>query len=114
MFFYEEPLHLDDEFRAAGLTALIGCGVAPGVTTRLHVVAVDERYVIVSGRGLMETGGVRAEVGPGDAVLIPAGVPQRIANVGAEDLVFHCVCTPRFTPEAYRDVEAEVRPAPLP
>jgi hypothetical protein len=38
-------------------------------------------------------------------VLIPPDAPQRIANTGAGDLEFHCLCTPRFRPEAYVDLE---------
>jgi mannose-6-phosphate isomerase-like protein (cupin superfamily) len=45
------------------------------------------------------------EVGPGDVVVIPPGVPQRIANTGGADLVFLAICTPRFTPDAYEDIE---------
>ena len=81
--------------------------VAPGVTTARHRVSVDERYVILEGRGHVDVDGLAGtdpegtEVGPGDVVVIPAGVSQRIANVGTEDLVFLCVCTPRFTPECY-------------
>ena len=64
--------------------------VAPGVTTRLHAVAgTVERYIILSGHGLVEVGGETAPVGPGDRVLIPAGVAQRIANTGTADLVFY-------------------------
>jgi len=63
---------------------------------------VDERYVIMTGTGLMRTGTLMpTRVGPGDIVLIPAGVPQQISNVGESDLIFHCICTPRFTPGCY-------------
>lgn len=79
--------------------------VAPGVTTRLHAVAgTVERYVILSGTGVVEIDGVAARVGPGDRVVIPAGIPQRIAATGPEGLAFHCVCTPRFRPENYIDL----------
>jgi mannose-6-phosphate isomerase-like protein (cupin superfamily) len=79
--------------------------VAPGVTTRLHAVeGTAERYVVLAGSGVVEVGGESAAVGPGDRVLIPAGTPQRIANTGASDLVFHCICTPRFLPGAYVDL----------
>jgi len=80
--------------------------VAPGVTTALHRVDVAERYVILEGRGVAHVGDLApTEVGPGDVVLIPAGVPQRIANVGPTDLLFYCVCTPRFRPEGYESLE---------
>ena len=76
--------------------------VAPGVTTVLHRVSVHERYVILSGSGRVTVGDLpSADIAPGDVVVIPAGVPQAIANVGTDDLVFLCVCTPRFRPEVY-------------
>ncbi|WP_254797497.1 cupin domain-containing protein [Geopseudomonas aromaticivorans] len=77
--------------------------VAPGVTTQLHRLhGVVERYLIVKGRGMVDVGGLQpSEVGPGDLVVIPAGVPQRIGTLGEEELVFYCICTPRFTPECY-------------
>lgn len=79
--------------------------VAPGVTTRLHAVAgTVEVYLILRGRGIAEVEGAAAEVGPGDRVVIPAGVAQRISNVGAETLAFHCLCTPRFEQENYVDL----------
>ena len=82
--------------------------VEPGVTTRLHAVrGTVERYVIIAGQGVVEVGGHAAAVGPGDRVLIPAGVAQRIRNSGETDLVFDCLCTPRFVPEAYVDLEAD-------
>lgn len=82
--------------------------VAPGTTTRWHrLVGVAERYVILEGRGRAEIGGLSPrEVGPGDVVLIPSGYPQRIANAGKTDLVFLAICTPRFLPECYVDVES--------
>ena len=83
--------------------------VAPGVTTRWHrVVGTTERYVMIAGRGRVEVGdSAPQEVSPGDVVLIPPSCRQRIANVGDDDLVFLAVCTPRFRPEAYEDVEGE-------
>jgi mannose-6-phosphate isomerase-like protein (cupin superfamily) len=81
--------------------------VLPGVTTRWHRVrGIAERYVILEGRGVVEVGGLPAtEVGPGDVVRIPAGERQRIRNAGEGDLVFLAICTPRFVPDAYEDVE---------
>ena len=81
--------------------------VAPGTTTRWHRLAgVAERYVLLAGRGRVEIGDLPARaVGPGDVVRIPPGCRQRIANAGADDLVFLAVCTPRFRPDAYEDLD---------
>ena len=81
--------------------------VEPGVTTRWHRLhGIAERYVIVSGHGVVEVGELPPQaVAPGDVVVIPAGCRQRIRNDGAHDLVFHALCTPRFRPEAYEDLE---------
>jgi mannose-6-phosphate isomerase-like protein (cupin superfamily) len=42
---------------------------------------------------------------PGDVVVIPAGVPQQISNDGDSDLVFYCICTPRFRKAKYEALE---------
>ena len=77
--------------------------VRSGVTTEWHrVKEIDERYVIVRGKGKVEVGDLPpAVVSEGDVVRIPANTPQRVTNVGNEDLVFLAVCTPRFVQSAY-------------
>lgn len=80
--------------------------VLPGVTTQLHALDVEEIYVIETGSGVMEVNGDRFHVVPGDSVLIPVGMPQRIKNDGTDDLVFLCLCRPRFHPEGYVNLEA--------
>lgn len=81
--------------------------VAPGATTRRHrLLGVTERYVILSGVGRVEVGELApAVVGAGDVVVIPPQAVQRITNLGAVDLVFLAICTPRFRREIYQDVE---------
>jgi mannose-6-phosphate isomerase-like protein (cupin superfamily) len=81
--------------------------VAPGVTTKLHRVrGTVERYLIISGSGVVTVGDVRPErVGPGDVVVIPPGISQKIENDGTSDLVFYAICSPRFTPDAYDQLE---------
>jgi mannose-6-phosphate isomerase-like protein (cupin superfamily) len=83
--------------------------VAVGAVTRWHRLrGTAERYVIVEGRGRVEVGALPAtDVGPGDVVLIPPDTRQRIANIGAQDLVFLAICTPRFVPDVYEDVDPE-------
>ena len=86
--------------------ALARARVEPGVTTERHRLGVDERYIITEGRGQMEVEGLApADVGPGDVVMIPAGRWQQIRNTGDDDLVFHCVCTPRFEQRLYEAAE---------
>ena len=86
--------------------SLARCRVEPGVTTELHVLSVHEVYVIERGRGLMQVGDKDPfQVGPGDSVTIPQHVSQRITNTGADDLVFLCVCAPRFLAENYKSAE---------
>lgn len=84
--------------------------VAVGITTRWHrLQGITERYVILAGNGLVEVGDLTPQtVMPGDVVIIPPQCPQRIANIGARDLVFLAICTPRFRQEAYEDIEAEM------
>ena len=77
--------------------------VEPGVTTAWHKLrGTEERYIIVSGEGRVEVGGLApADVVANDVVSIPPDTPQRITNTGTKDLVFFAVCTPRFTPDCY-------------
>ena len=72
------------------------CRVEPGVTTELHRLDVLEWYVIERGAGQLRVG---------EAAPIPAGTAQQIRNPGDEDLVFLCVCAPRFTPDGYESLE---------
>jgi mannose-6-phosphate isomerase-like protein (cupin superfamily) len=82
--------------------------VAPGAATRLHALrGTVERYVILEGEGRVEIGGgPPAMMRPLDVAIIAAGVSQRITNTGSTDLVFLCVCTPRFEPANYIVIEA--------
>ncbi|NEX19417.1 cupin domain-containing protein [Thiorhodococcus mannitoliphagus] len=81
--------------------------VEPGVTTRLHrLEGIVERYLILSGKGIVEVAGLQSKaVGVGDVVYIPAGCGQRIRNHGEVDLVFLAICSPRFQASAYQDID---------
>jgi mannose-6-phosphate isomerase-like protein (cupin superfamily) len=81
--------------------------VEPGVTTRWHrLKGTSERFYIISGKGLVDIGEQPPqEVIAGDVVLIPPLCPQRITNIGKDDLIFLAICSPRFVQDAYKDIE---------
>ena len=82
--------------------------VEAGITTELHSLTVREWYVLTQGTGNVEVdGNDPVAVGPGDVVEIPAGAAQRITNIGDNDLVFYCICLPRFTPDCYVSLETK-------
>lgn len=77
--------------------------VEPGSSTKWHrLEGVAERYIIASGTGRVQIGGLDQGVERGDVVRIPANTRQRITNTGDEDLLFYVVCTPPFTRACYR------------
>ena len=86
--------------------SLARCRVEPGVTTELHALSVHEIYVIEHGFGRMSLG---AEppflVAAGDTVTISQHTPQQIHNTGNDDLLFLCLCAPRFSAYTYTSLE---------
>jgi mannose-6-phosphate isomerase-like protein (cupin superfamily) len=57
----------------------------------------EEFYFILEGSGSMEIDGETREVGPGDAILIPAGAWHQIT--AGKDLRFLCCCAPPYAHE---------------
>ena len=101
-FITELSNSLDDPKMSIAMTRVL-----PGDTTRWHQLrGIIERYYILKGNGLMEVGDLPPqEVTAGDVVLIPPKCRQRISNIGSEDLTFLAICTPRFSQEAYEEIE---------
>jgi mannose-6-phosphate isomerase-like protein (cupin superfamily) len=87
--------------------SIVRARVTPGVTTRRHrLKGITERYFIISGRGLVELGELTPRVvTAGDIVLIPPMCPQRITNIGKDDLIFLAICSPRFSPDVYEEID---------
>jgi mannose-6-phosphate isomerase-like protein (cupin superfamily) len=81
--------------------------VPPGGITKWHRLReTRERYLILSGQGIVEIGDFApSSVSVGDFVEIPAMTRQRIENTGDSDLIFLAICTPRFEPGAYETLE---------
>jgi mannose-6-phosphate isomerase-like protein (cupin superfamily) len=70
---------------------------AGSATDRHYHKLSEEFYYLLEGRGLMEIDGEEHEVGPGDAILIPAGAWHRIEAL--ESLRFLCCCAPPYAHE---------------
>ena len=107
-FFAEEGCHITELSNTPDdpIVSIAQARVEPGITTAWHRLrATTERYVIVSGAGLVEVANQKPRnVGKGDVVLIQPMERQRISNTGSEDLIFMAICTPRFLPENYEAI----------
>lgn len=107
----EERCHIRELSNTAtdAAVSIAQARVSPGTVTRWHRLAgIAERYVVLRGQGRVELEGLPPQfLMPGDVALIPAGCAQRIANTGGDDLVFLAICTPRFVPEAYEDIDPD-------
>lgn len=58
--------------------------VPPGLRGEEHTVDREEVFVVRSGRLSCTIGGDSCEAGPGDAVIVPPGVPFSLDNDGSE------------------------------
>ena len=108
-YFFVEGCHINELSNGADdpAVSIAQARVTPGVTTRWHRLrGTTERYLILSGSGRVEIGDEPPQnVGAGDCVIIPPMCRQRICNIGNDDLVFLAICSPRFTPDCYEDLE---------
>lgn len=69
-----------------------------GCATERHYHRVSEEfYFLLEGRGIMNINDEVREVGPGDAILIPAGAWHTIR--AESDLRFLCCCAPPYSHE---------------
>ena len=69
-----------------------------GATQRHYHRLSEEIYYILEGGGTMEIDGEVREVGPGDAILIPAGAWHQIrSQKKGETLRFLCCCAPPYS-----------------
>jgi mannose-6-phosphate isomerase-like protein (cupin superfamily) len=99
-----ERCYIAENYSAAdGKVSIARARVNPGVTTVAHhLEGIEEIYIVTEGKGVMRIDGLEpAEVNVGDVVIIPDGTSQRITNIGSGDLVFYCVCTPKFVEKCY-------------
>jgi mannose-6-phosphate isomerase-like protein (cupin superfamily) len=89
---------LDSEAGAAANQSLAEAMLEPGQATERHYHGrTEEIYVLLEGEGEMEVEGDRARVGPGDAILIPAGARHQIRADDSGSLRFLCCCAPPYS-----------------
>ena len=108
-YFSEERCHILElsNSHEDGAASIARARVAPGTTTAWHRLrGTVERYLILSGTGRVEVGDTLVNtVNVGDVVLVPADEKQRITNTGLAELIFLCICTPRFEWHNYERLE---------
>jgi mannose-6-phosphate isomerase-like protein (cupin superfamily) len=69
--------------------------MAPGQATERHYHKLcEEFYFLLEGTALMDVDGEVRDVGPGDAILIPAGARHQIT--ARSKLRFLCSCSPFY------------------
>lgn len=74
----------------ASRQALWRVEMAPGAVGPDHVMAGEQIWTVVGGGARVAVGGEPVELGPGDTLVLPAGVPRRIhadADQGLEAMV---------------------------
>jgi mannose-6-phosphate isomerase-like protein (cupin superfamily) len=110
-FLTSELCFIAENYSSKGIS-VARARVKPAVTTLAHHLSgVDEIYLVTSGKGKVTVGILEpTEVGVGDVIVIPAATSQKISNIGETDLVFYCICTPRFTADCYCDEQAQSKP----
>ncbi|MET0220254.1 MAG: cupin domain-containing protein [Tardiphaga sp.] len=71
--------------------------IPPGRFARRHYhPAAEESYHVLQGTGWVELGDEVRSLSAGESLLIPEGVPHKIANGSDEDLVVIVVCVPAW------------------
>jgi quercetin dioxygenase-like cupin family protein len=70
--------------RGAAEVSVIRQRQRPGGTNPPHTHDREEVTVVLAGAVTVEVAGVPHPVGPGDAVIVPAGTPHRVENAGAD------------------------------
>lgn len=107
-YFFEEGCHIievmnqDEEPNLSFAQARVEIGQK----TRLHELKqTTEYYYITQGQGVATVSNQRFVLSKGDLLKIGPGESQMIENTGAEDLIFMCICQPRFEPRNYVDTD---------
>ncbi|SRR5579871_5965701 len=79
--------------RGATDTAVWQVEIAPGTPATPHSLTREEVFVVLEGRAAVRLAADAGEAGPGDAIVVPAGVELELANAGDGPLRMLC-CLP--------------------
>lgn len=72
--------------------------LAPGAATIAHFHRrSEELYLVTAGRGRLRIDDDERDIASGDCAVIPPGAVHRLVNVGDEDLVVVCACSPAYS-----------------
>lgn len=85
-----------DDFRrvlyASATMQLVLMALRPGEATGSEPHATDDRFFrIEKGKGQIRIGQARIRVGPGDAIVVPAGVRHNLINTGKKRLRLYSI-----------------------
>lgn len=69
----------------------------PGEALRRHITPTEVFFYVLEGRGIVEVGDEKQEVGPDTLIESPSGIPHCWYNEGDEDLRVLVVKAPRPT-----------------
>lgn len=69
-----------------GEVSLIFVKAEPGAGPRLHSHPYPETFIVRAGRALYTIGDRQIEAGPGQILVVPAGVPHKFRSLGPETL----------------------------
>jgi len=108
-YYSEEGCHIIEILNdsSSPTISLARARVEVGQKTRLHALSdTTEIYYLLQGQGKAIIGGQSRDLRIGDCVRIEPDEDQSIQNMGDEDLIFLCICHPRYKEANYHDTES--------
>lgn len=108
-YYTDEKCHILELLNTSSISdqSIARAKVKPGVTTAWHSLDhTSEIYYILEGQGKVEIGNEPPRIiKKNELIYIPQNVRQRIENIGDQDLIFLCICVPRFQQKNYQSIQ---------
>ncbi len=100
------------ELYTTPLSQVVAMCVLPGDDIGLETHHLDQTLVFVSGDGTCVVGDHHGVIGPGDLVVVPAGMAHNFVNTGSEPLRLYTVyAPPEHAPGTIHKTKAEAEAA---